>query len=177
MHGTRVALIIYRIREKGGYVSDQVIRYATEEEYIEYTNHRRYLATGKVVKFPDWKKDPDAYWKHYYDEMAKHHACVFEMWTILHKEQINRDTGALISQHCTYDTLAYDSIEEGRVSRKLVKDREQDDPGFPVSAEFKSSEEAERMRALLMKGEPGYYYDIKHRTGVAVIDREKTGAE
>jgi hypothetical protein len=154
-----------------------VIRYATEEEYIEYTNHRRYLSTGKVVKFPDWNTDPDAYWKAHDDYMIKHPIAVLEMWTILHKEQIDYTTGALLSQHCTYDTLAYDSIEEGRVSRKLVKDREQDDPGFPVSAEFKSSEEAERMRALLMKGEPGYYYDIKHRIGVATIDRETTGAE
>jgi hypothetical protein len=46
-----------------------------------------------------------------------------------------------------------------------------------VSTEFKTTEQAERMRALLMKGEPGYYYDIKHRAGVAVIDRETTGAE
>jgi hypothetical protein len=154
-----------------------VIRYATEEEYIEYTNHRRYLSTGKVVKFPDWNTDPDAYWKAHDDYMIKHPIAVLEMWTILHKEQIDYTTGALLSQHCTYDTLAYDNIEEGRVSRKLVKDKEWSDPGVPVSAEFKSPEEAERMRALLMKGEPGYYYDIKHRIGVATIDREKTGAE
>jgi hypothetical protein len=154
-----------------------VIRYTTEEEYIEYTNHRRYLSTGRLVNFPEWGKETDAYWKAHDDYMIKHPTAVLEMWTILHKEQINRDTGALISQHCTYDTLAYENIDVGRESRKLVKDREWSDPGVPVSTEFKTTEQAERMRALLMKGEPGYYYDIKHRIGVATIDRETTGAE
>lgn len=157
-------------------MSNQVIRYKTEQEYIEYTNHRRYLATGKPVSFPDWA-DSEAYWAAHDAYVVKHPTAVLEMWTILHKEHINFKTGKLISQDCTYDTLAYADIEEGRASRKLVKDGEQPDPGVPVSTEFNTIEEAERTRALLLQGYSGYYYAIKHLTGVAVISRENKDAE
>lgn len=154
-------------------MSNQVIRYETEQDYIEYTNHRRYLATGELMAFPDWGKDPEAYWKHYDKELQRKPNAVFEMWTILHKEHIDPETGKLITQDCTYDTLGYQDIEEGRASRKIVKEGERPDPGVPVSVEFKDIEEAERTRALLMQGEPGYYYAIKHRVGIAVVDREE----
>ncbi len=154
-------------------MSDQVIRYETEEEYLEYTNHRRYLATGMVVKFPHPYEAPEAYWAAFDKARAEHPDAVFESWTILHKEHICSKTGKLLKQDCTYDTLRYDTIEEGQVSRKFVREGELSDPGVPVSVEFNTTEAAERVRALLMQGEPGYYYDIKHRAGVAVVEDGK----
>ncbi len=158
-------------------MSDQVIRYETEQEYLDYINHRRYLATGTLIKFPDPFKEYDAYWAAFDDYRAKHPDAVLENWTILHKQQIDILTGALIGEDCTYDTLVYENLAEGQASRKRAREEERPDPGVPVSVEFKDLSEAERMRALLMQGEPGYYYDIKHRTQIAVIDREKTNAE
>jgi hypothetical protein len=158
-------------------MSDQVIRYETEEEYIKYTNHRRYLATGTLVSFPDWDKDPEAYWNTHDAYIQKHPLAVLEMWTLLHKEHIDPSTGELLSQDCSYDTLAYETLDIGRTSRQLVRDKEQPDPGVPVSIEFDSIEEAQRMRAYLSQGEPEHYYDIKHRTGVAVVTREIKDAE
>ncbi|KKN92452.1 hypothetical protein LCGC14_0209430 [marine sediment metagenome] len=158
-------------------MSDQVVRYETEEEYIEYTNHRRWLATGTLVSFPDWAKDPDAYWNAHAAYIQKHPTAVLEMWTLLHKEHIDPGTGELLSQDCSYTTLAYENLEIGKVSRQLVRDNELSDPGTPVSIEFSDIKEAQKMRAFLMQGTPGYYYDIKHRVGVAIIDRETKNAE
>ncbi len=152
-------------------MSDQVIRYETEQQYIEYTNHRRWLATGTLVSFPDWAKDPDAYWNAHDAYIQKHPTAVLEMWTILHKEHIDPTTGELLSQDCSYTTLAYENLEIGRDSRQFVRDKEQPDPGTPASPEFNTIEEAQKARALLMQGVSGYY-DIKHRSGVVVVDRE-----
>jgi hypothetical protein len=38
--------------------------------------------------------------------------------------------------------------------------------GTPVSAKFKTWDEAQRVRDLLREGEPRYYYNIKHFTSV-----------
>jgi hypothetical protein len=153
-------------------MSYQVIRYDTELEFIEYTNHRRYLATGKLVHFADWDVSTERYWDDYHAYMNKHPLAVLEMWTVLHKERIDTRTGETLSQDCTFDTLAYETIEEGRASRQLVKEQEWPDPGIPVSKEFKTKEEASMMRAYLLQGYSGYYYDLKHRGGVAVVTRE-----
>jgi hypothetical protein len=154
-----------------------LIRYETEQQYIEYTNHRRYLATGEAMKFPNPQTDPDNYWAHYYKEKARRPGAVFETWTILLREIISPETGAVVRQDCSYDTLMYASIDDARTSRDKVRDEEHPDPGVPVSAKFDTPKEAERLRALLMQGEPGYYYDIKHLTSVAVIDRETEDGE
>lgn len=154
-------------------MSDQVIRYDTKDQYIEFTNHLRDFATGEVMDFPDWKEDPDAYWKLYYERMGENQEQVFEMWTILDDEEIDPETGALECQKVHYETLWYENRDEARRSGERVFLATKLDPGVPCSAEFKSRRQAERMRGLLMHGEPGYYYHIKHRTAVAVVE---TGA-
>ncbi len=158
------------LRGQGRRMSDQVIRYDTKEQYIEFTNHLRSFATGEVVDFPNWGEDPDAYWDIYYERMEQNPDQVFEMWTILEDEDIN-DDGSLERQHVRYETLQYADKDEARKSGEAVFLATNPDPGVPCSAEFKSRRQAERMRSLLMKGEPGYYYYIKHRTGVEVVER------
>jgi hypothetical protein len=146
-------------------VSDQVIRYATEQEYIEYTNHRLAFSTGTEMKgFPDPKADPDEYWRQYYEQRGTNPNIIMETWTVLESEEIEK--GALVRQNCHFVTMRYDDIEHARASRKQSLKQEREDPGVPVSAEFGKIQDAEKMRFLLMEGEPGYYYDIKHRTGV-----------
>lgn len=44
--------------------------------------------------------------------------------------------------------------------------------GTPVSADMKTFEDAQRVRDLLRKGEPRYYYNITHTTQCAIITRE-----
>jgi hypothetical protein len=154
-------------------LTDQVIRYDTKEQYIEHKNHLRALATGKHVGFPSWGDDPDAYWEEYYKRMAEDADQIFEMWTLLEDEKINED-GSLDHQQVHYETLRYENRAEATKSQELVFLATQPDPGVPVSAEFKSRRQAERMRSLLMKGEPGYYYDIKHKTECATVE---TGAK
>ena len=149
-------------------LSDQVIRYATEQEYLDYTNHRIALSTGTQLVFPDPQKDPDEYWKAYYEQRGINPHIILETWTFLESEVIEK--GVQVSQNVHYITFRYDDLEHARASQKQALAKEWPDPGIPVSAEFKTIEEAERMRAILMEGEPGYYYDIKHRTGVAIID-------
>jgi len=120
--------------------------------------------------FPDPKSDPDEYWRQYYAQKHANPHIILETWTILESEEIEK--GVQVRQHCHFVTVRYDDIEHARASRKQSIARTLPDPGIPVSAEFKNIEEAERMRFLLMEGEPGYYYDIKHRTGVAVVEGE-----
>ena len=43
--------------------------------------------------------------------------------------------------------------------------------GTPVSASFKTWDEAERVRDLLREGESRYYYNITHSTSCATISR------
>jgi hypothetical protein len=150
-------------------LSDQVFRYDSKEQYIEFKNHLRQLATGELVDFPDWGKDPKEYWKVFYERMEKDPDQVFEMWTLLEDEDINED-GSLERQHVRYETLRYENKEEARKSQEIVFLGTQVDPGVPVSNDFTSLRQAERMRSLLMKGEPGYYYAIKHKTACDVID-------
>jgi hypothetical protein len=145
-------------------MSDQVIRYATEQEFLDYNNHRIALSTGTRVEFPDPEKEADEYWRVYYEQKGKYPHVIFETWTFLDSEEIEK--GALVRQHCHYITMRYDDLDHARASQKEIKEKTWDDPGFPVSAEFEKIEDAEKVRFLLMEGEPGYYYDIKHRTGV-----------
>ena len=159
------------LRGKGRLMSDQVIRYDSKEQYIEYKNHLRQMATGKRMGFPDWGEDRDAYWKEYYERMEENPEQVFEMWVLLDDEQID-DNGSLVKQHVHYETLRYENKEEAKKSQEKVFLGTNVDPGVPCSAEFKSLRQAERMRGLLMHGEPRYYYDIKHRTAVAVVNGE-----
>ena len=148
-------------------VTDQVIRYATEQEYLDYTNHRIALSSGTRVDFPDPEKETDEYWKVYYEQKGIYPNAIFETWTFLDSEEIEK--GALVRQHCHYITMRYDDLEHARASQKQSQKNEWPDPGFPVSAEFKEAGEAEKIRALLLEGEPGYYYDIQHKTAVAAI--------
>jgi hypothetical protein len=122
-----------------------------------------------MKNFPDPKAEPDEYWRQYYEQKAINPHIILETWTVLESEEIEK--GALVRQHCHYITMRYDDIEHARDSRALCLGKEQPDPAVPVSAKFKTIKEAERMRFLLMEGEPGYYYDIKHLTGVAVIEQ------
>jgi hypothetical protein len=153
-------------------MSDQVIRYDSKDQYIEYKNHLRDMATGDVIEFPDWGEDPDAYWKLYYERMEENPEQIFEMWTLLEDEKINED-GSLDRQIVRYETLWYENRDEVMKSAYVVQADAVPDPGVPVSAEFKSRRAAERMRSLLMKGEPGHFYDIKHRTKVATVESGK----
>ena len=148
-------------------MSDQVIRYATEQEYLDYTNHRIALSTGTQLVFPDPQKDPDEYWKAYYEQRGINPHIILETWTFLESEEIEK--GALVRQHCHYVTVRYDDIEHAKASREQSLKKEQPDPGAAVSIMFETLEEAERMRAIMLEGEPGYYYDIKHETQVAII--------
>jgi hypothetical protein len=154
-------------------LSDQVIRYDTKEQYIEHKNHLRSLATGQLTEFPNWGEDPDAYWEVYYKRMEEDPEQVFEMWTLLVDEEINED-GSLEHQQVRYETLRYKNRAEAQMSQETVFISIGDGRGIPVSAEFKSRRQAERMRRLLMLGEPGYYYDILHRAATEVVD---TGAK
>jgi hypothetical protein len=129
------------------------------------------MALGEIMEFPDWKEDPDAYWDIYYERMDQNPDQVFEMWTLLLDEKIN-DDGSLESQDVCYETLQYADRDEARKSQERVFLDISQDPGVPCSAEFKSRRQAERMRSLLMKGEPGYYYNIKHRTECEVIETD-----
>jgi len=166
----------FALRGTGGRVSDQVIRYETEQAYLDYTNHRRYLATGERVLTPDWGSNPDAYWNAHDAYTAAHPGAVQEMWTILLKEHRDPDSGKITRQDVEYHTLAYPTIEEGRASRKLVSEKEWEDPG-KVIATFDSEEDAQKYIAEVLKQGVGYYYSIRHRTGVAVIDREIKSVE
>ncbi len=123
------------------------------------------------MDFPDWGEDPDAYWKVYYERMEENPDQVFEMWTLLDGEDIN-DDGSLERQHVHYETLRYENRYEATKSGETVFLGTKVDPGVPASREFNSRRGAERMRRLLMQGEPGYYYDIKHRTVVEVVESE-----
>ncbi len=155
-------------------MSDQVIRYDSKERYIEHKNHLRYMATGELMDFPDWGEDPDAYWEVYYERMEADPELVFEMWTLLVDEEINED-GSRERQDVRYETLLYKNKDEAQKSQEVVFLGTEVDPGVPVSAEYKSLRQAERMRSFLMKGDPGrYYYNIKHRTACEVVE---TGAE
>ena len=154
-------------------MSDQVIRYSSEQEYLDYTNHRIALSTGTTLDFPDPKADPDGYWKEYYRQKALYHYAIFETWTYLEREEIEK--GVLIRQHVRYITVRYDDLEHARASKKYISENEWRDPGVAVSGEFTDIEDAEKVRDALMGGEPGYYYDIKHRTGVAVIEAPESG--
>jgi hypothetical protein len=152
-------------------LSDQVIRYDSKEQYIEYTNHMRDLCKGELQEdFPDWGEDgPDAYWKVWYERMEADPEQILEMWTLLVDEDINED-GSLERQHVRYETVRYPNREACLASRYFVDQNRLPDPGVPVSNEFTSLRQAERMRRLLMQGEPGYYYTIKHKTACDVID-------
>jgi len=98
------------------------------------------------------------------------------MRTWLLGEQI--EAGKLISQDCEYENVVFDSSDDLRVGQAYVKEHMPTDPGVAVSAKFKTLQEAENMRHLLLQGEPGYYYAIKHTTRVAIITtREKAGEE
>jgi hypothetical protein len=154
-------------------LSDQVIRYDTKEQYIEHKNYLRSLATGQLTEFPNWGEDPDGYWKVYYERMKEDPEQVFEMWTLLEDEEINED-GSLERQQVRYETLRYKNKVEAQKSQETVFISIDVNPGIPVSSEFKSRRQAERMRRLLMHGEPGYYYDILHRVVTEVVD---TGAK
>jgi hypothetical protein len=154
-------------------LSDQVIRYDTKQQYIEHKNHLRSIATGELTEFPNWGDDPEAYWEVYYERMEADPDQIFEMWTLLVDEEIS-DDGSLGSQQVRYETLRYENKAEAQKSQERVFIDTGVSPGVPVSAEFKSRRQAERMRRLLRQGEPGYYYDILHRTAVEVVD---TGAK
>ena len=154
-------------------MSDQVIRYDSKEQYIEHKNHLRSLATGELVDFPNWGEDPDAYWEVWHKRMKENPEQMFEMWTLLVDETIN-DDGSLDRQEVAYETMRYKDQSECLASRHAVTIGALPDPGVPCSAEFGSRRLAERMRSLLMKGEPGYYYDILHRTECEVVE---TGAK
>jgi hypothetical protein len=154
-------------------LSDQVIRYDTKEQYIEHKNHLRSLATGQLTEFPNWGEDPDGYWEVYHKRMKEDPEQVFEMWTLLVDEEINED-GSLEHQQVYYETLRYKNRVEAQKSQEIVFISIDATPGVPVSAEFRSRRQAERMRRLLMLGEPGYYYDILHRTESEVVDTPET---
>lgn len=66
------------------------------------------------------------------------------------------------------------------VVRRYDNSEDYHDPtivGTPVSANFNTWEEAERVRNLLREGEPRYYYNITHTTQCAIITREMKDEE
>ncbi len=152
-------------------MSDQVIRYENERTYLDYSNRRETLCRGKSIGLPDWGRDPDAYWDAYYHYKQAHPGCHIRMCTWLLCEQI--EAGKLIRQRTEYENVVFDSDDDLRVGQAYVKKHMPTDPGVAVSTEFKTLQEAENMRHLLLQGEPGYYYALKHRTRVAII-RENT---
>lgn len=153
-------------------MSDQVIRYASEQQFLDYRNQRSTMTGGKVMEFPDWNSDPDDYWKFYYDYKHAHPGCVLEWRTFLIKEQIEK--GVLQHQYIKCDTLMFETIDEYRTNKTYLDEKCVPDPGTPVSAVFKTLQEAENMRNMLLKGESEYYYDIEHKTRVVMVTREKT---
>lgn len=151
-------------------MGEKVIRYESEQQYLDYTNHRRYLATGKDMKFPNPQTDPDAYWTMYYREKDKNPEVMLETWTILIREVVDKETGKTLRQDCTYVTLGYKNRDEALASREKVREEEQPDPG-KVIATFNTREDAELFRALAFKQrDEGQFYDIRHTTTVKVID-------
>ncbi|KKL56490.1 hypothetical protein LCGC14_2244930, partial [marine sediment metagenome] len=95
-------------------MSDQVIRYETEEEFLNYRNQRDALCQGKPIGLPDWGKDPDAYWKAYYEYKHAHPGRHIRIRTWLLKEQIKK--GQLIRQHCEYENVVFNTVDEMRAS-------------------------------------------------------------
>ena len=152
-------------------MSNHVLRYDSEQEYLDYTNHQRYLATGKhLTDFPDFGKDgPDEYWMAYRKLLDKYPFATIECWTILEREDINQTTGKLERQHCHYDVLFYENKEANIASQARVNSLKKPSPGVVVSPDFKTLEEAERCRAGWMTGHAGGYYDIGHKTECALV--------
>jgi len=154
---------------------DQVIRYDSEQQYLDFKNQRTLLSTGKVLGLPSWEDEPDAYWKAYYAYKKEPPGCILAFQTTLLSEVI--EDGVLQSQHVEYTTLAWDTASACRLNRNYISANTKPDPGTPVSAKFESKKDAERMRHLLLQGEPGYYYGIKHFTHVAIITLGDKDAE
>lgn len=157
-------------------VSERVIRYDSEEEYVKYMNHRHFLANGKLTDFPDPQKDPDGYWRRYYEEKAVKPDAIFETWTLVNMgTKIDPLLGSIERQDCTYVTLEYPDLEAARVSKKIIEERERPDPGEVITT-FDTLPQAEKFRAMVLKemnkiGEK-FYYDIRHATSVSVVDVE-----
>jgi len=148
-----------------------VIRYETEQQYLDFKNQRSTLSRGTVMGLPSWKDDPDAHWEAFYKHKHAHPEQMFSWQTILLSEQII--DGVCESQHCEFKTVMFEDADAYHSNREYVNANMKPDPGLPVSAEFETKAEAEKMRALLLQGEPGYYYGISHRTRVAIITRNK----
>ena len=144
-----------------------MVRYATEQEYLDYSNHRIDFSTGTRMDFPDPQKDSEGYWIEYYAQKHANPNIILETWTFLESEVIEK--GVRLSQNVRYITMRYDDIEHAKASRERSLRKELPDPGVAVSMMFETLEEAENMRAIMLEGEPGYYYDIKHETQVAII--------
>ena len=155
-------------------MSNHVIRYDSEQEYLDFKNHLRYLATGKhLTDFPDFEKDgPKAYWDAYNKLLDQHPVAVIECWTILDSEDINPLTGKRERQNCHYDVLFYETRAESVASQARVNSLQRSTPGVVVSGDFKTLEEAERCRASWMAGHAGGYYDIGHKTACALVTAE-----
>ncbi len=149
---------------------DQVIRYETEQQYLDFTNQRANGIGGTVARFPSFGNNPDAYWRAYYDYMRDHPDGVLTTVTILLSEEIEH--GALVRQHVEYKTVSFETLDGANLNNDIINMHMEPDPGKPVSAKFKTVQEAENMRRLLLQGEPGYYYAIKHFTQVAVWEKE-----
>ena len=150
-------------------MSDQVIRYENERQYLAFKNQRVTLTGGKVLDLPDWGKDPDSYWEAYYEYRHANPEQFLEYRLFLLGEDIK--DGVLVQQHVKCDTVAHESVAAFRANTTRINEN-LTDPGVPVSVKFKDKQDAERMRGLLLLGEPGYYYGIKHFTAVAVIESE-----
>jgi hypothetical protein len=148
---------------------DQVTRYETEQQYIDFKNQRANLTGGKVEYLPSFGDNPDAYWRAHHDYMRDHPEAVLRTLTVLLWEEI--EMGALVRQHVEYKTISFESLERSRLNDTFISDHMDPDPGVPVSAKFKTRQEAENMRHLLLQGEPGYYYGIRHYTRVGIWEK------
>lgn len=149
---------------------DQVIRYESEQQYLDFKNQHAHLSGGRLMGLPSWEDDPDSYWESFYAYKHAHSEQMFSWQTILIREQII--DGVLERQRIKYHTLMFENAEAYRANREHISANIQPDPGTPVSAKFETKAEAEKMRHLLLHGEPGYYYGIKHFTRVCVIEGE-----
>jgi hypothetical protein len=151
-------------------MSDQVVRYDNEQQYLDFKNQEASLSRGTVMNLPSWEDDPDAYWEAFYSHKRAHPEQMFSWQTVLLGEEIVN--GVLERQHVKLNTLMFENTAAYRANREYIKVARLPDPCMPVSAKFDRKQDAERMRSLLLQGEPGYYYGIRHFTQVSMFTRQ-----